>query len=101
MLPDCHMHTFFSGDCKVAPEIMIESAISKKINTITITDHLDYDYPNEPDLFLLDLNEYTKSMHSLKEKYSSDIDILFGIEIGLQPHLSQKRHNSLFAYQLF
>ncbi len=88
MLPDCHMHTSFSGDCDVTPEIMIEAAIEKKIKTITITDHLDIDYPNEPDLFLLDLDDYTKTVNTLKEKYRSDIELLYGIELGLQPHLS-------------
>ena len=98
MLPDCHMHTSFSGDCKIEPEIMIETAISKGLCTITLTDHLDIDYPNEPDLFMLDLEKYAKTVHTLKEKYRDEIELLYGIEIGLQPHLANKHHEIANLY---
>ena len=57
MLWDSHLHTNFSGDSDASPEIMIEQAVTLELPGICITDHLDYDYPKEPDLFLLQLPE--------------------------------------------
>lgn len=90
MLWDSHMHTNFSGDSDALPEAMIEQAIQQKLPGICITDHLDYDYPDDPDLFLIDLKTYEKKICSLIEQYKDRIQIHFGIELGLQPHLSKK-----------
>ena len=84
------MHTNFSGDSDALPESMIEQAIHLGLPGICITDHLDYDYPDDPDLFLIDLPKYSKKISELKEQYQDRIPIHFGIELGLQPHLSEK-----------
>ena len=90
MIWDSHMHTNFSGDSDALPESMIEQAIHLGLPGICITDHLDYDYPDDPDLFLIDLPKYSKKISELKEQYQDRIPIHFGIELGLQPHLSEK-----------
>ena len=56
MLWDTHMHCYYSGDSESAPEDMIKSALSKNLDGICFTDHLDYDYKEEPGLFDLDLS---------------------------------------------
>ena len=56
---DTHMHSQFSGDSEAPQEEMISSAIEKGLAGICFTDHLDIDYPEEPDIFLLDLPNYT------------------------------------------
>lgn len=50
---DTHMHSQFSGDSKAAQEEMIAASIERGLSGICFTDHLDIDYPEEPDLFLL------------------------------------------------
>lgn len=90
MLWDTHMHCAFSGDSDADPELMIQSAIEKQLDGICFTDHLDYDYPEEPELFLLDFPAYQERIFSLKEKYKKKISVLWGIELGLQPHLAKR-----------
>lgn len=89
MIWDIHMHTNFSGDCTSTPESMVEGAIAKGLPGICFTDHLDYDYPEDID-FDLDLPTYMKKIQELQETYSNQIEILFGVELGIQPHLSDR-----------
>ena len=94
MLWDTHMHTRFSGDSDAEPEAMIQHAIDSGLGGICITDHMDYDYPDDPDLFLLDLDSYFATLPSLQEKYAGRLPVCLGIELGLQPQLAQ-RHQEL------
>lgn len=96
MLWDTHMHTHFSGDSESSPESMIEQSIRLGLPGICITDHLDYDYPDDPELFLLDLDRYDETIHQLQQQYQNRLPIRFGIEIGLQPHLT-KRHQEILS----
>ena len=95
MLWDTHMHTHFSGDSNADPAAMARSAIEKNLAGICITDHLDYDYPNEPDLFTIDFPQYEKGIRQLQADFSDSLNINFGIELGLQPHLAKKHHEIL------
>lgn len=87
MLWDTHMHCHYSGDCDAHPEEMIKAAQKKGLEGICFTDHLDYDYQEEPGMFLLDLEAYHSGIADLREKYSGIFPILWGIEIGLQTHV--------------
>ena len=58
---DQHMHCMFSGDSDADPVLMIKSAINKGLDGICFTDHLDYDYKEEPGLFDLDIAAYEKA----------------------------------------
>lgn len=92
MLWDTHMHCHFSGDSDATPESMILSAKQKDLAGICFTDHLDYDYPNDPNEFLLDIPAYKSSILKLKEGNSSNFSILWGIELGLQPQLVERNN---------
>lgn len=96
MLWDTHMHTFFSGDCEASMHSMIEAAIARGLDGICITDHLDYDYPDDPLLFTLDPAAYRDYVQNMQAQYQDRLPIHFGIELGLQPHLA-KRHSELLA----
>lgn len=96
MLWDTHMHTDFSGDSDASPKEMARQAIRLQLEGICITDHLDYDYPNEPELFLLDLDRYVPAILQLKKDCRGRLDVGLGIEIGLQPHLAP-RHKGLVS----
>lgn len=84
MFWDQHMHCNFSGDSDALPEDMIKAGIAHGLSGICFTDHLDYDYPEEPNIFLLDFDNYFKVLSDLKEKYAAKISVNIGIELGLQ-----------------
>jgi histidinol-phosphatase (PHP family) len=88
MFWDTHMHCHFSGDSEAASEDMVRSAIENDLDGICFTDHLDFDYKEEPGLFLLDIDAYQKEISALQKKYAHRLPILWGIEIGLQPHVA-------------
>lgn len=95
---DVHMHSQFSGDSDTPQDTMITSAIEKGLSGICFTDHLDIDYPDEPDLFLLDLPNYTASVLAMQEKYHDKLSVCLGIELGLQPHLANLHEDILTQY---
>lgn len=84
MFWDQHMHCNFSGDSNALPEDMIKAGIAHGLSGICFTDHLDYDYPEEPNIFLLDFDNYFKVLPDLREKYADKISVNIGIELGLQ-----------------
>ena len=100
ILADIHMHTDFSSDSKSPMESMIQGAIEKGLKTICFTEHLDYEYPGDDGqgLFLVDIDAYQKKLFELKEIYKNDIEILFGIEFGLLPHLADRYQQTASSY---
>lgn len=85
MFWDQHMHCNFSGDSDALPEDMIKAGIAHGLSGVCFTDHLDYDYPEEPNIFLLDFDNYFKALSHLRKKYADKISVNIGIELGLQP----------------
>ncbi|MBS3990884.1 MAG: histidinol-phosphatase HisJ family protein [Erysipelothrix sp.] len=87
---DAHNHTLFSEDCEATLESMIESAISKGIKHYTITDHLDLDYQDKRYKFDLNHRERKEAIHAAQEKYKDKIEIYYGLECGVQPHIIEE-----------
>ena len=87
MKSDFHMHSSFSGDSDTPMLDMIEHAIALGLETICFTEHYDEDYPEGEDDFSLDTSAYYTTLCILKEQYASKINIRFGVELGIQPHL--------------
>lgn len=89
ILSDFHLHSYFSGDCNVAMEEMIQDGIRKGLLSMCFTEHNDFDFPYtedmKPDSLILNVDSYLYELAGLRRKYSDKIKILFGIEIGLQP----------------
>ncbi len=98
ILWDTHLHTKFSGDSKAQPREMAEAAIAAGLTGICLTDHLDYDYREQPGLFDLDLPAYAQMAAELKEQYAGRLQILYGIEIGLQPHVVEENRRVTEKY---
>lgn len=90
MLWDQHMHCNFSGDSDASPQSMIDRAIELSLPGICFTDHLDYDYREAPGLFDLELDKYYSTIMKLQDQYKDKINIHFGIELGLQPHVVEQ-----------
>lgn len=90
-LSDLHVHTHFSSDSDALPEGQIERAIELGMRHIAITDHQDHDLPPGGRTFLLgetgDTDAYVSAIHSLQDQYRGKIEVLVGVELGLQPHL--------------
>lgn len=87
---DCHVHSAFSSDSSTPLKCIIEQAVNLGMEGICITEHLDPDYPETPEqiIFELDIPAYKKNLLELRELYKNQLDIRFGIELGVQPHLA-------------
>lgn len=82
MIWDSHIHTSFSGDCDSSVQELIRHAATKQLPGITITDHLDLVYPEDPSLFLLDLPAYDSAIRELCAN-TKTLSVRYGIELGL------------------
>lgn len=91
---DYHLHSYFSGDSDTPTEEMILKGIELGLTQICFTEHMDIDYvyenPSEKELFTLNTDSYLYELATLKEKYADKINVLFGVELGLQPHLRKE-----------
>ena len=83
---DNHVHTHFSIDAKDTMEDVIKRAIDIGVDCLTFTDHLEFN----TDHFSLDILKYTEQISKYKEKYSDEIELLTGIEVGYQSHLNKE-----------
>ena len=98
---DYHLHSSFSGDSDTPMEEMILKGIELGLNRMCFTEHHDIDYPvTDPDstpegMFELNPDSYLYDFLKLREKYAGQITLCFGVELGMQPHLS--RENAAFA----
>lgn len=91
-LYDMHMHCHFSGDSEANPIQIVQHAIDIGLAGICFTDHLDIDYKETPGLFDLDIPAYQKEILDIKNTYTDNLYIGCGIELGLQPYLSEKNN---------
>ncbi|WIV10486.1 histidinol-phosphatase HisJ family protein [Proteiniborus sp. MB09-C3] len=92
---DYHVHSSFSGDCKYSMEDMVKGALEKNIKAFCFTDHIDYDYGNDELDFVFDKEDYFKELKRIRSNYKGQIDILSGIELGMQPHLVRNIHEKM------
>lgn len=87
MKADFHIHSDFSGDSDTPMVEMIERGILLGLDTLCFTEHFDQDFPPEYGTFTLDICSYYERLSALKATYASSIEILFGVELGMQKHL--------------
>ena len=94
IISDYHMHSSFSGDSRAPMEEMIQKAISLGLKQICFTEHQDFDYvyeeENPEEYFEINTDSYLYELLQLKEKYANQIDVFFGVELGMQTHLARK-----------
>lgn len=86
IISDYHLHSEFSGDSTQNIEEIVKEGIRLGLEEIALTDHLEYDIEGMTDNWILDVDRYTKRVFELREKYKKDIDLKFGVEVGVQPH---------------
>lgn len=95
---DYHMHSSFSGDSNAPMEDMAKRALELGLTHICLTEHYDPDYVydfGEEGMFELNTDSYLYELLKVKNKYAGQIEIGFGVELGLQPHL--KKQLALYA----
>lgn len=96
---DYHLHSSFSGDSSAPMEDMILKGIQLGLTHMCFTEHMDPDFPypnpEEEGMFELNTDSYLYELARLKEKYAPQIQLLFGVELGVQPHL--RRELSIYA----
>lgn len=91
---DYHMHSHFSGDSDASMEAMILRAIELGLTEICFTEHMDLDYPVTKEtpagFFEVNIDSYLYALLRCRERYADQIRVNFGIELGMQPHLSRE-----------
>lgn len=97
---DFHMHSNFSEDSDTPMEAMIQGAIAKGLKRICITDHMDYDFPKcyHPMTFEFNTEEQKDTLFRFKDKYQSQIEIYYGIELGMRPYLAERCSSLVHTY---
>lgn len=83
--PDFHVHTSFSTDSTEEMERAVQRAIALGMPLLCFTDHQDLDCPIAG--YQLDVPAYYQEVQRLRAQYGDQLDILFGVEMGIQPHL--------------
>ncbi|MGL5641614.1 MAG: histidinol-phosphatase HisJ family protein [Paraclostridium sp.] len=97
MYYDYHMHSSFSGDSQTDMEDMVKKSIDLGLKEICFTDHVDYDIISDVE-FKTDYDAYFEKINMLKNKFSGDIVIKKGIEMGVQPHILERCSNDISRY---
>jgi len=99
ILADYHLHSSFSGDSTTPMEEMIQKGIAIGLRSMCFTEHNDFDYPADEDMpedsYLLNTDAYLYDLLRFRDKYNDKINLYFGVELGLQPHLAKR--NSAYA----
>lgn len=79
-----------SADSEADIDNIIQTAVHLGMTHLCITDHHDIDYKGGELEFLLDSQQYYQTLSQYREKYKNKINLLIGVEIGLQPHIKKE-----------
>lgn len=87
---DLHIHSQYSMDSTTDMEDNVIQAIKKNMKSICFTDHVDFESGLDNIDFVFRTSDYFREINRVKYKYKKDIEILAGVEIGIQPHLFER-----------
>ena len=96
IVSDYHVHSALSADSESPMEQQILGAIAKGIKVLCFTEHMDLDspYPRIPDeeklCFQFDEEAYHQTFTEMKKKYEGQIELHFGIEMGLNTKMEDE-----------
>lgn len=80
-IPDYHIHTNYSPDSSMEPEVAVETAINAGITHMCFTEHMDLGHPMEEFNKVPDFEAMQRKIQELKENYPQ-IWIGHGLELG-------------------
>ena len=95
---DLHMHTSSSFDGNYSAAEMTQSCINHELATIAFTDHFDVDFYERHNLGTRQQTSY-EDICSVREKYSDEITVLRGIEMGQPTYDVALTEKSLARYE--
>ncbi len=81
---DLHNHSVFSMDSNTPMEDNIKTAIDKNLKYLSITDHMEIMKSTDKYWESLDAPGYFEEFNRLKDKYKDKINLLAGVEVGIQ-----------------
>jgi histidinol-phosphatase (PHP family) len=84
---DCHVHSHFSCDSRIAIKNLVARAMKVGLGGITVTDHADLDYPNQLSQPGFDFEGRARILNELKKEFAGKFLVLQGIELGFQPQI--------------
>lgn len=96
---DFHLHSNFSMDSKASMDSMCISAIEKDLKGICFTDHIDLDVTSNKLDFEFKVDDYLKNLRSMKYRYSKELQVFSGVEIGMQAHLADRYDDIIKNYK--
>ena len=92
---DYHLHSSFSGDSQALMEDMIRKGISLGLERMCFTEHMDFDFPvtkaTPEGIFEVNTDAYLYDLLTNRSAFRDRIQVLFGIELGLQAQLSERQ----------
>ncbi len=94
---DTHIHSNFSADSEMDPQIAINKSIELGLKAIAFTDHFDLQYSGEL-IMDFDFDKYFEKMTYLQKKYSDKIIIILAVEAGIQTHIKEEIKSRLENY---
>lgn len=101
---DMHIHSQYSMDSTTEMEKIVIQAIKNNMKSICFTDHVDFDSTTQKIDFVFRTSDYFREINRVKYKYKKDIEILAGVEIGIQSHLFERYdkfiNNNFFDFVL-
>lgn len=93
ILSDYHLHSSFSGDSETPMKAMVERGIEMGLKNMCFTEHMDLDFiyaPDATEYFEVNTDSYLFDLIKYREAYKDKINLCFGIELGVQPHISKE-----------
>ncbi|PYG87457.1 histidinol-phosphatase (PHP family) [Ruminiclostridium sufflavum DSM 19573] len=95
---DSHIHSNFSGDSDMKADSACRKAVEAGLSGLVFTDHVDYDYPDFDENFLINLDQYFSFFTELRDSWKNKLDIRIGVEMGYQPHVVNEINKTLGKY---
>jgi len=95
---DSHVHSNYSDDSTMRPEEAVDTALALGLKGVAFTDHYDLDFPDNQFLFEFDTSKRAAHIKALREHYGPEVEILNGIELGVQPHVLDKSADIIHSH---
>ena len=80
---DSHLHSDFSGDCRVPMKSMCDQAVKQQLGGLAFTEHLELEIEYKNSNMKVDLDKYFNRIDEVRALFGSQLNIFTGIEIGL------------------
>ncbi len=95
---DNHIHSNFSGDSDMEANSACQKALEIGLSGLVFTDHVDYDYPDFDESFLINLDQYFNYFKQLQSNWKEKLDIRIGVEMGFQPQVINEINKTIKDY---